>query len=278
MTLPVFVAPAAAHAYPGALLTLDGAEGHHAVRVRRVRVGEQIDIVDGRGTRATCTVTVVAKDSLEARAESVATEPAGTRITVVQALAKGGRDEQAVETCTEYGAAAFIPWEADRSVVHWKGEKRAKGRARWEVTALAAAKQSRRAWIPEVRGALNTRDLVAFLSAEQPNAAGHADVTANTVPRVATRGGVVLICHETATVTLPTLLTEHRAVAARIREAGATVVVGPEGGISPAELEALGAAGGMPVLLTRNVLRSGSAAPFAIATIQALTDTMGSDD
>lgn len=146
MTLPVYVDPDLSAACVGETIRLDGDEARHAATVRRTRVGERIDIVNGKGLRATITVTDVAKSSLVGTVEHVANDPAhNPQITLVQALAKGGRDEQAVETATEYGADAFIPWQAERSIVSWSDPAKArKGVGRWEATAQSAAKQSRR--------------------------------------------------------------------------------------------------------------------------------------
>ena len=223
MTAPVYVCDDLSDAEEGSTLVLDGAEAHHAATVRRARAGERIDVVDGR----------LALDVRE-RVREQAPRP---RITLVQALAKAGRDLQAVETSTEYGASRFVPWAADRSIAAWKG-KEDRGRARWEATARAAAKQSRRSWIPEVTPMLGTDGVVALAVRE---------------------GATLLVCHEEAREGLPDARVENL-----------WIVVGPEGGIADRELEAFREAGGRPVLLSSNVLRSASAGPFAMAALSGM--------
>lgn len=124
--LPVYVDSDMPTLSVGAYFELTGAEARHAVTVRRTQVGEQIDVVNGRGGRATMTVTKVSKNELGGRIDAFVVDPAHTpHITLVQALAKGGRDEQAVETATEYGVDAVIPWQAQRSIVSWNQHDKA---------------------------------------------------------------------------------------------------------------------------------------------------------
>lgn len=250
MTLPVYVDTSLAEVTVGQLLHLNGGEGRHAVTVRRTRVGEHIDIVNGRGLRATVEVTATAKDSLSGVVRDVVAEPAsGVKICLVQALAKGGRDDQAIETATEYGVDDIIPWQANRCVVKWNGaEKTAKAVAKWQATAETAAKQSRRSWIPQVSPALDSRALADYIS------------------RAKDRAERVYICHETASEPLTTHLYHDVAQAPeRI-----TVVVGPEGGISAEEIASSVDAGGIVVGLGKHVLRSATAGPWAVAVIRAI--------
>ena len=226
----------------GALLTLSGAEARHAVTVRRVRVGEAVDLADGSGAVARCLVTAAGRERLEVRVRGwdVGPEPA-RRLVLVQALAKGGRDEQAVETATEIGVDAVVPWQAARSVVIWAGERGQRSRQRWVATARAAAKQSRRARVPRVLELVDLPGLVAL----------------------GDRAAAVLVLHEDATDPLS---------ATALPTAGdVLLVVGPEGGIDPAELAALGAAGGRPVRLGPQVLRSSTAGAAAAVVLAVRT-------
>ncbi|MEU0039940.1 RNA methyltransferase PUA domain-containing protein, partial [Streptomyces sp. NPDC006333] len=115
MTAPVFVvdhfdADGAGHH------VLDGPEGRHAVSVKRLRAGEDVVLTDGAGRWAECVVVAAeGKDRLTVRIDSLAEEPPQSpRITVVQALPKGDRGELAVETMTETGVDAIVPWAASR--------------------------------------------------------------------------------------------------------------------------------------------------------------------
>ena len=128
-----------------------GAEGRHAVTVVRLRPGETV-LLGGGGRRAEATVTHTGKGAFSARLETVVDEPENDpRIVLVQALAKGGRDEQAVETATELGVDEVVPWQAARGVVVWRDrEREEKGRRRWQSVCVAASKQSRRGRVPVV--------------------------------------------------------------------------------------------------------------------------------
>lgn len=227
-------------AAPGDVLLLDGAEARHAAQVVRLRAGEQILLSDGAGRRGRAQVESVERGELVARLLDVETLPEPSpRFVLVQALARGDRDEQAVEAATELGVDEVVPWQAARSIVQWRGDKLEKGRARWEAVVRAATKQSRRPRVPVVAPAEGLAALRARVAA--------ADLA--------------LVLHESAAgplagVELPT--------------AGAVVlVVGPEGGITDQELVALTDAGARAVRLGDEVLRSSSAGPAALAVLSA---------
>ena len=262
MTAPVFLftpktiepADAPASAQPGSILMLTGPEARHAVTVRRLRSEEHVDLVDGTGLRLMCEVTGAgvggAKDRLAVRVLQRIEEPAPPlRLTLVQALAKGGRDEQAVETVTEVGAELVLPWQSERCVSVWQGAKQAKGRQRWQATALQAAKQARRARVPEGEEVRDTRELVDWVGKTIQN------------------GGVVLVLHEEAGTPISTAMESMRLPAPGAAPLVLAVVVGPEGGISPEETAALEAAGAMTVRLGPHVMRTASAGPVALAVL-----------
>jgi len=150
----------------GDVVTLSGAEGRHAATVRRLRPGERADVGDGAGLVAECVVTGGGRAGLElavrARREVPRPDPA---ITVVQAIPKGDRGEAAVEGLTEVGVDRIVPWTAARCVAVWTGERGARSLARWRSTAREAAKQSRRAWIPEVTELASTGQVAALIAA-----------------------------------------------------------------------------------------------------------------
>ncbi|WP_259454615.1 16S rRNA (uracil(1498)-N(3))-methyltransferase [Streptomyces ginkgonis] len=240
MTAPVFVTdgPLPDGGGPASLI-LDGAEGRHAVSVRRLRVGEEIVLTDGAGTGAVGTVSAVeGKDRLVVAVDAVRSEPPpAPRITVVQALPKGDRGELAVETMTETGVDAIVPWSADRCITQWKGERGAKSLGKWRATAREAAKQSRRLWIPEVTEPMTTAAVARLLAG-------------------AAFAGVL---HESGTRPL---------AAAPLPATGDIVlVVGPEGGVAPRELEAFAAAGAEPYRLGPTVLRTSTAGTAAAALL-----------
>lgn len=276
-------AGAAARAAAGDVLTLTGPEARHAVSVRRLRAGERVDLVDGAGLRLVCEAMRPGapaagdrpagpdrsnhpgsgrpgrpdrpdrprrsggSDRLSVRVLERVEEPEPpVRLALVQAPAKGGRDEQAVETATEVGVDLVVPWRAGRCVSVWNGPRAARGRARWEATAREAAKQARRARVPRVERDLSTRELAAW------------------VRGVTDAGGAVLVLHEEARTPIG---------AAALPEPGGgmspvlAVVVGPEGGIGEEEVAALEGAGARAVRLGPHVMRTASAGPVALALL-----------
>lgn len=241
MSFATFYDPHLGAPAPGATFSLTGAEARHAAAVRRIRVGETVEVVDGRGGRMRGQVRSAEKSSLEIEVDQVRREePPTARILLVQALAKGGRDEAAIEAATEVGVDGVIAWESARSVSQWRGEKAAKGLTRWEGILTSAMKQSRRAFLPELLGFARGEQVTDLLPA----------------------GAHVLILHETATTPL---------TAVDLPESGTiAVVVGPEGGLTEAELEMLARVpGAQHVLLGREVVRTSTAGPAAIAVLNA---------
>ncbi|AFR49793.1 conserved hypothetical protein, Methyltrans_RNA superfamily [Gordonia sp. KTR9] len=231
---------------PGADLTLSGPEGRHAVTVARLGVGERILVGDGAGSVAGCEIReIVAKDTLVAAVHDLSFEARPTpQVTLVQALPKSERSELAVDLATEAGVNVIVPWQALRCVSRWTG-KADKGVGKWRAAASAAAKQSRRPWIPEVTDLATTIDVRARC----------ADVV--------TRGGVVAVLHEEAAQPLARL---PLADAAEI-----VLVVGPEGGLDGGEIADLTALGAQSVVLGPEVLRTSTAAAVALGAIGVLT-------
>jgi 16S rRNA (uracil1498-N3)-methyltransferase len=213
----------------GGRFLLDGAEGHHAAAVRRLRVGERLDLSDGAGLVCAAEVAAVAPHAIEARILSrTRLSPATPRLTVVQALAKGDRDQRAVETLTEVGVDTILPWQASRSVV------------RWRATAREAAKQARRPVLPDIPDAVELAGVVARLSS--PAAFG-------------------VVLHEAADRPLARLAVP--------RDGEIVLVVGPEGGLTEDELAAFDAAGATAYRLGPTVLRTSTAGTVAAAVLLA---------
>ncbi|MGO2112850.1 MAG: RsmE family RNA methyltransferase, partial [Pseudoclavibacter sp.] len=105
---------------PGDTVAIEGDEARHAAVVSRVRVGERIRIVDGSGTAVWGPVVEASRDRVAITVEAVALEPEPSpEVWLVQALAKGDRDELAIQAATELGAAGIVPWQAARSVSRW---------------------------------------------------------------------------------------------------------------------------------------------------------------
>jgi len=165
MSLPVHVVPSLEGVAVGSAVEVTGDEAHHAVAVRRLRVGEPVVLTDGAGRAVTGEVASTGKRVFAVTVASVDdAERPQPELVVVQALPKGDRGELAVEVLTEIGAARIVPWAAARSVAVWKGERAVKSLARWRSTAREAAKQARRSWFPEVSDLATTADVAALLA------------------------------------------------------------------------------------------------------------------
>src|SRR5690606_21191065 len=207
-----FIVPDCTHAEVGDLVSLTGTEAKHASVVRRVRVGETITLGDGNGTWLEGTVTDVSPSVVAVRVGSRSTQDIPViRLVLAQALAKGDRDELAVQAACELGIDEIIPWQAARSVSRWEGPKAAKGRERWASIVREAAKQAHRAWVPDVTTAVTTAQLVTRA----------ADAR-------------MLVLDPGASTRLSGIVADGRDI---------LLVVGPEGGIAPEELERFEAAG-----------------------------------
>ncbi|WP_028651203.1 16S rRNA (uracil(1498)-N(3))-methyltransferase [Nocardioides halotolerans] len=243
MSLHVHLVPSLAGVDAGSTVTVEGAEAHHAVVVRRLAVGESVVLTDGAGQVAECEVTATGKARLDVVVRSVSSVPRPVpELVVVQALPKGDRGELAVELLTEVGVARIVPWAAARSVAVWRGDRAAKSLTKWQATAREAAKQARRAWFPEVSPLATTAD-VAALVAGAP---------------------LALVLHEEATLALPAL------VPADVPDP-VVLVVGPEGGLAPEELAAFEDAGARTARLGTEVLRTSTAGVAAVSALLSRT-------
>ena len=243
MTAPLFfVEPGALAAGSGDTFVLDGAEGRHAAKVRRLRVGEALSLADGTGVLAHGVVSAVGAESLTVevreRTEAAAPEPS---FTVVQALPKGDRGELAVEVLTEVGVDVIVPWQAARCVTQWTGPRGERSAQRWAAHAYEAAKQARRPRVPQLAALASTASVSERLR----------------------RAALAIVLHEGASDPLATVM---------LPSSGEVVlVVGPEGGIDDTELAAFAAAGALTSRLGPEVLRTSTAGVAALSALLART-------
>jgi 16S rRNA (uracil1498-N3)-methyltransferase len=222
----------------GGTAQLVGTEARHAVTVSRLQVGERVEIGNGAGLRVVGPITRAEPALLEIQVDGVVAEPSpAPGIWLAQALAKGDRDELAVQAATELGVDGVIPWSAQRSISRWEGAKVAKGHARWEAIVREATKQSIRAFLPEVAELVSTKQLAQLAEATR-----------------------MVVLDPTGEQALTELEFDERDV---------VLVVGPEGGVSPSELDLLRSAGATVVRLGTTVLRTSTAGPAAIAVLSA---------
>lgn len=238
MTAPRFLADT--DALSRDRIHLAGPEGRHAAAVRRIATGEAVDLTDGAGRLVEGRVAAIGRDWVEIDVVRRRREPpADPRLVVAQALVKGERGERAVEMMTEVGVDALIPWQAARCVVRWDAERGAKALDRWRVISREATKQARRAWLPLIEDAVATDGLLDRIR----------------------RAAWAVVLHEAAA---------HPLAALPPPTTGELlVVVGPEGGITEAELTAMAAAGARIARLGGSVLRAGTAGVAAAAVVLA---------
>ncbi|MFS0854241.1 16S rRNA (uracil(1498)-N(3))-methyltransferase [Microbacterium sp. 179-I 3D4 NHS] len=231
-----FLVESASEAEVGSVVSLTGAEAKHAAVVRRLRVGEPVTVGDGVGVWLEGVAEEVTPSRVDVRiaARTVHAAP-GPRIVLVQALAKGDRDELAVQAACELGVDEIVPWQASRSISRWEGPKAVRGRERWATIVREAAKQAHRAWVPDVRAPQTTAALAERAATDR-----------------------VLLLDPSASTRLSEIEADGRDL---------VLVVGPEGGISDDELARLTDAGAERVLLGDTVLRTSTAGPAAIAVL-----------
>lgn len=223
----------------GTGVRLQGDEARHAASVSRLAVGEDILVGDGVGTLATARASAVTPKEILLDVHDTTTHlRQQPEVWLVQALAKGDRDELAIQTCTELGVDRIVPWQAARSISRWKGDKLTTGVARWQKIATEASKQSLRAWIPQVERAMTTQDIANLGEQHQ-----------------------LLLLDPDATDALSAYIPPQ--------DRNLLVIVGPEGGVDESERELLMSSGAVDLKLGRTVLRTSSAGPAALAVLNS---------
>jgi 16S rRNA (uracil1498-N3)-methyltransferase len=242
MSLPVYLVSSLNGVVVGDVVDVTGDEAHHAVAVRRSRVGESVVLTDGRGGQATGLITATGRRLMQVRiGEVLQTIEPTPALWIAQAIPKGERGERAVEVLTEIGVARIFPWAAERSVGQWRGERADKALAKWRSTARESGKQARRTWAVEVAPLLQTADLLALV----------AEVD------------LAIVLHEGAAGPLA-----HVPVPS---QGTILIIVGPEGGITEPEVESLTTAGAAPVRLGTEILRTSTAGVVACAGVLSRT-------
>ena len=236
MTAPVFLVDS--EQLFADVCRVSGDEGRHAATVKRMRVGERLDVCDGRGNRATGLVAGVGRDWVELAIDARSFEEMHpVEFTAIQAIAKGDRADLAIELLTEIGVDAIIPWQSKHSVAKWDAS--GKSLSKWQRVAREASKQSRRAWIPSVHDAVADLDEVLGLFDS------------------------VVVLHEAAEQPLADITVPSSGKIA--------IVIGPEGGIASEEIAQLVAAKAHIVRMGSTVMRTSTAGGAALAVLCSKT-------
>jgi 16S rRNA (uracil1498-N3)-methyltransferase len=241
--LPRFYAPDARAGV--ADLTLPADEAHHALRVMRLGVGDEIAVFDGRGREWRARITAVGKSGVVAHPveEIAAAREARVPVTLLQAVLKGDHMDAVVRDAVMMGVTAIVPAITARTIARAGAASAARARERWQRVALASVKQCRRAVLPSV--ALPTA-LDEAIAPFAPTAKHLAVVLAE--PATGARGFS------------PADATDVES---------AVLVAGPEGGWSSAELSVLAARGFSAMTLGAMTLRADAAALVAISMLRA---------
>jgi 16S rRNA (uracil1498-N3)-methyltransferase len=229
------------HALQGGRAVLTGAAFHHAARVLRLRPGDLVALFDGSGAEWVARVTSLERDRLEAEIlrEARDAEPPVT-VTLLQAVLKGERMDWLVQKCGELGVARLVPMLTERTVARIPGERAPGRRQRWQRIADAAAEQCGR-----------RRPMAVEAVAPLVEAA-----------RALTGADLALVPHEAER---ERGLRELLAGVSAVRSVA--IAIGPEGGFTDAEVEALAVAGGARVSLGPRILRAETAALFAASAV-----------
>jgi 16S rRNA (uracil1498-N3)-methyltransferase len=218
-------------------IVLRGGDAHHLTVVRRARVGDRVCVSDGAGTVVEGRVASLGPSVVEVeRLTERRVERSAPAVRVFQALAKGAKVELVVQKLVELGADGIVVFTSGRSVPRWDPRKRAQMAARWATIAREAAKQSRRAWLPDVTGPVSTEDAAEEI-------------------RHISDGGLVLLADESSATPLRDVLPGPLGAAREV-----ALVVGPEGGLTATERATFVEAGAVAFSLGPQILRTETAA------------------
>lgn len=221
------------------MASLEGQAAHYLGRVLRVAPGQTIVLFNGDGFDYVSEVADARKARIELTIQTrlPARPESPLNVTLLQAVSRGERMDYTLQKCTELGASAFQPLWTDRVEVRLRGDKLARKRLHWQGVVVSACEQSGRAIVPDVREPLGIQELGA------------------------TPDGVARLVLDPAA---------ERSLAAVTGVTSLELVVGPEGGLTDAESSVLERAGAVSVSLGPRVLRTETAAPAALAVLQAV--------
>jgi 16S rRNA (uracil1498-N3)-methyltransferase len=221
----------------GTTQELTGDEGHHAVSVMRLNLGEKIKIADLSGNWVSGGITEIGKKSLKIDvAERGQVQVAKPALVVIQAVTKSDRVKEMLELLTVGGADQITPWQAERCISKWQSDSASK----WQIVIKEAAKQARRVQLPILADVVTTNQLIQMI--------GQSDK--------------VILLTENSVNKLSNLNLSGKYE--RI-----ILIIGPEGGISDSELTQLQSAGAECAKMGELVLRSAHAGFAALAAIQS---------
>ncbi|GEL07279.1 16S rRNA (uracil(1498)-N(3))-methyltransferase [Salisediminibacterium halotolerans] len=226
--------------------TLANDDAHHISRVMRMVEGDKIIVADGSGIAYVCSLQSVNQDECKAAVvEKAAGHPEmPVNVTVAHGLPKGDKFEQVVKHGTELGAAAFLPFEADRSIARLDEKKAAKKQERWKKIVKEAAEQSHRNCLPYIHDLVTAAKLSeqfhqydqVIVAYEESSKAGEMNRFAEVISKSKAGERILL-------------------------------VIGPEGGLSPQEAQMFSEAGGVLASFGPRILRTETAPLYGLAAL-----------
>ncbi|MDR0950249.1 MAG: 16S rRNA (uracil(1498)-N(3))-methyltransferase [Candidatus Ancillula sp.] len=220
---------------------LEKDEINHIVTVRRHKAGDFINLVNGKGLEIHCQIKSVSPFSL-IEVSRIQENQHSPEIVLVQALIKGKRFEQAIENAVELGVDKIIPWQANRSIAKWSSNSSKK----FGNLVITASKQSRRSFFPSILDAQTTKQLLVLLENDESK--------------------MIILLDENG---LETLSISKNKILERARKFDQKiyVIIGPEGSISPEEINQFDEIGAKHYLLGSTILRSATAATAALSLL-----------
>jgi 16S rRNA (uracil1498-N3)-methyltransferase len=229
-------------------ITLSAAVAQHVISVLRLRPGAPLTLFDGRGGEWAASLVTTDRRSAQVRvgAFSAVDRESRLQVTLLQGIARGERMDQLVQKATELGVVRIIPVATERSVVQLEGPRAERRSAHWQAVAQSACEQCGRNGVPEVTTPL---DLAAACGSIATTALRWLLDPSATQPLVAAAQAVVAPPSGTVEIAL---------------------LIGPEGGLTDAELAQAARCGFQPMRLGPRVLRTETAGPAALAVLQAV--------
>ena len=230
----------------GEMIVLSDAEAHHASHVLRIRKGDRVAVLDGKGAEYLCEVRDSARNSLSLSVIEKKLHPApACRITLLQALPKGKLIETIIQKAAELGAWRVVPLLSERTVLHLDKKDAQRKASKWQTVAIEAIKQCGSPFLPEVSPPLAPQE---FLSRKEPF----------DLPLV----GSLQPGSKHPREYFDSFRSRHGK-----NPASACVWIGPEGDFTPAEYAAVQAAGALPITLGPLVLRTDTAATYCLSVL-----------
>lgn len=223
-------------------------DAHHITHVLRAKAGDELTVCDGEGSDYRCRILTVGEEiSCEVLEKCPSAVEPALRITLMQGLPKAEKMEWIIQKNTELGVFRFIPVETKRSIVKLDGKKKNAKEDRWQRVALSAAKQSGRGLIPEVSSPVGLKELASTFSLYDAVLVLYEDEHSNSLKSV---------------------------LAALGRPRNVALLIGPEGGWEPSEIDFLREHGAKCCGLGPRILRTETAGMTAAAAVLYHFDEM----